>query len=366
MVRLIKEEALGLDVASHGELWLALQHGAEPERMTFHGNIKSRPALELAIERGISHIVVDSIPEIDDLEMVAQSRGRPVAVLVRLNLGVGLEGDPKYTTGTADSKFGLSVLDGAARAAIARLRASESLHLRGVHFHLGSQIHRVTPHRWALRRLGELLETEALASNWRPDVVVTGGGMSAKYTDDDQPPSPDDWAAAIVDSFVQHVAWRCNPDVTLGIEPGRSIVAESGTTLYTVGVVKDVALEQGGYRRYVIVDGGLSDNPRPLAYGAKHNVVNASAAESPPEDLVRISGSHCEADTIIPEGMLAPVDRGSVIAVKCTGAYSHAMSSNFNYFLRPSVVLVSGGTARLILRRETLHDLMLREPLLRA
>lgn len=353
MLRLASEQGLGIDAMSVGELALAGRAGVPPEAVTFHGVVKTCDDLEQAVTVGVGHVVIDSVEEVDDLIEMAARLGRQQPVLLRINPAVAVVTDPRYRASGGDSKFGLSVADGAAsRAAFASL-ASGHLRLDGIHFHLGSQLTSVTPYAEAMSAVAGFLDQ---VPGWRPGRVVVGGGMGVRYGDGPVLPLPCQWAASITSAFRHRLAPRCAPDVVLGIEPGRAVVAEHGTTLYTVGTVKRSHDRPGAVM--LVVDGGLSDNPRPLMYSAVHDVVAAAAPREPGSEVADIYGRHCETDLLFAGVRLPPVRRGDVLAVRTTGAYTHCMASNYNRFLRPAVVFARDGASRLVVRRETVTDLL--------
>ncbi len=359
MIRLAESENLGFDVISEGELVLALESGADPAGISLHGNYKSTSQIELAVRRGVGRIVIDSLDEIEPIADAASAASRRQSVLLRVNPEVGGVTDKRYETGSVDSKFGLALRDGSARAALERASAAPSLAVDGIHFHLGSQIGALAPFAAAMANTAEFIRTEA--GGWTPKRVVLGGGMAARYSPTDVFPSPEKWAAELSTAFRSELAALCREDVTLAIEPGRSIAAENGVTLYTVGPIKAVHGANKKIDAFVTVDGGISDNPRPLMYSAHHEVLHASAADAPPEWVVEVCGHHCETDTLSPAAALPSVVPGDVLVVQTTGAYTHSMASNYNGFTRPAVVFAGNGRARIVRRRETLDDLMCAE-----
>ncbi|WP_246183449.1 diaminopimelate decarboxylase [Paenibacillus methanolicus] len=357
MVQLVREEGMSLDVVSEGELRLALWAGAPASRITFHGNYKTADEIKLAVASGVRTLVVDCLEEVQLIELEARSQGKLQAVDVRLNLGINVYSDPKYTTGHLESKFGLTIHDGAAHRAIEAILQSASLMLRGIHFHLGSQIQDVKYHQQALEQLAAFIQDVTGAYGWKPSSITMGGGMGVNYSGHATPPTPRQWADGVMPVFREKVAPLCEEGVVFGIEPGRSVVAEYGTTLYTVGPIKSVP-ESQDVRAFLSIDGGLSDNPRPIMYEAHHHVLAAACPGSEGNDLkpVRIFGRHCETDMMMERVHLPEVATGDVLAVQCTGAYTYAMSNHYNRFMRPAVVFVREGQSRLAIRRETFED----------
>ncbi|MFD4033008.1 diaminopimelate decarboxylase [Streptomyces sp. NPDC058637] len=358
MVRLATEEGLSLDVVSAGELRLALWAGASPSKITFHGNYKTREDIELAVGSRVRSLVIDCLDEIDLIDRQAREDGQVQAVDIRLNLGIDIHTDPKYTTGSVESKFGLRIRTGDATAAVARVLERDNLRLRGLHFHLGAQVLDTKFHQQALSELGEFIRAVTAVSSWKPESVTVGGGMGVNYDGMSSPPSPEEWARDLLSVFGEQVAPHCAPDVMFGIEPGRSVIAEAGVTLYTVGPTK-----RNGAHRLVAVDGGLSDNPRPIMYRSVHNVVLPSNPELRDVELhdVTIFGRHCETDKLIDGVRLPDLSPGEVLAVQCTGAYTHSMFNQHNRFDKPPVVFVRDGGSRLVVRREQFPDTILTE-----
>jgi diaminopimelate decarboxylase len=328
--RLMAEEGLACDVASGGELHLALEAGYDPALLYMHGNNKSEAELADAIERGVGHIVVDSFDEIDRLV------GRSHRVLLRVTPAIEAGTHSYIQTGQADSKFGFT-LDEVPRAVE---RCGEAgLELRGLHAHLGSQIFALD----VFERLAELL---GRMGDW--PLLNLGGGLAVAYTSADEPPSIDDY----VDALLR----RAPADATVLCEPGRSLVANACVTAYAVGTVKRIP----GVRTYVAVDGGMSDNLRPMLYGARYEAEVADRFGG--EELCTVVGKHCESgDVLVRDVPLSDPRPGDVLVVPATGAYGHAMANNYNALPRPPVVFCKGGDARLVVRRETYDDLTLRD-----
>jgi diaminopimelate decarboxylase len=353
MLRLASEEGLGVDVMSPGELSLAGRALVPPGAITYHGVAKTAEEIGQAVAARAGHLVIDSIEEVEEIAAAAARTGRRQPVLARINPGVSVATDPKYCTSGGQSKFGLAIGHGMAHRAVQAALASPHLRLDGLHFHLGSQIMDSGPFVQAMKVTAAFL---ADFPQWRPAMVVVGGGMGVRYGGGPVPPSPGDWAAAIAGAFSHLLAPACAPDVVLGIEPGRSVVAGHGSTLYTVGAVKRDSGRPG--EATVVVDGGLSDNPRPLMYSAVHDVVPASASPGQATETTRIYGRHCETDLLFDGVTLPRTSRGDVLVVRDTGAYTYCMASNYNRFARPAVVFARGGASRLVVRRETLDDVL--------
>ncbi len=356
MLELVVQEGLGLDVVSEGELALALHVAIPPHRVTVHGNYKSDSQIQSAVDNGVGRIVIDSLGEAARVAAAARRAGRRQKVLVRVNPGVSIDTDTRYNTGGADSKFGLSLADGAAQRGLAEALAEDALETEGVHFHLGSQIQTPEPYLEAMARTARFLRDAP--GGWRPRRVVLGGGMAARYGPADSPPTPETWADSLSEGFNAQLLAQCDPRVTMAIEPGRAISAENGLTLYTVGPVKAASAGSKPISVFASVDGGLSDNPRSILCAVQHQVQLASAAASPATITAEICGRHCGNDTLLPAVNLPDIHPGDILAVKSTGAYTHCMANNYNRFPRPAVVFVSGGHSQLVIRRETIVDLM--------
>jgi diaminopimelate decarboxylase len=343
--KLFAEEGLSVDVASGGELHIALAAGFDPARIHMHGNNKSDEEILMAARAGIGHLILDSFDEIERCERLLDG---PMQVLIRVTPGIKPSTHDYITTGQLDSKFGFGMGDGdeAARA-IERVLASDKLDLVGLHAHIGSQIFELEPYRLAIAALGEL------AGDWCK-VVDVGGGLGVAYTEDDAPPAIDDYVGV----KVAGVRAVFGEGVRMMIEPGRSLVANAGVTAYRVGTVKEIP----GIRTYVAVNGGMSDNLRPMLYGSRYEALIADRATAEPDTLVTIAGMHCESgDVLVRDAMLAGPAVGDVLVTPATGAYGHAMASNYNGVTRPPVIFCSGGEARVVVRRETFDDLTARD-----
>lgn len=354
MCRIAQQEGLGLDVASAGELYTALRADFPPEQICLHGNFKSEQELVMALEAGVGRIVVDSEPELDQINVLAEERGLRASILIRANPDVKPKTHTSIQTGQIDSKFGLGISTGHALRAVRRALELPHLHLLGLHCHIGSQVLGVRAFEVAAEMMVSFLAEIRRSTGVTLRELNLGGGLGIRYVFDDDPPSIEEYARAICQAVHRAAAEHDFPIPKIMQEPGRSIVGEAGLTLYTVGVVKEIP----GVRTYVSVDGGLSDNPRPEMYDAEYVAVVANKAHQEATQLVTIAGKHCESDTLIHETHVAPIQPGDLLAVQSTGAYNYAMASNYNRFPRPAVVLVRNGQAELIVKRETLEDLI--------
>jgi len=349
MARLAHEEGMHLDVASGGELHVALSAGLPADHLVLHGNNKSTEELASALSLGVGRIVVDSFDEVARLGgLLESSPPAPVRpkVLVRVTPGVEAHTHEFVRTGQEDSKFGFSVSSGAAAEAVATLELLPGVELVGVHAHIGSQVFDASSFEQAAEVLGAFFAPLGL-----PELVV-GGGLGVPYVNGESAPTMAEWAAATREACAKA---GVDPATRVSAEPGRAIVATAGMTLYTVGTVKHLP----GIRTYVSVDGGMSDNPRPVLYGSGYEAFLPRAATASRPRPVRVVGKHCESgDLVVPDAFLPDdLEVGDILATPVTGAYGYAMASNYNKVPRPAVVFVSDGAARVAVRRETLEDL---------
>ncbi|WP_165637026.1 diaminopimelate decarboxylase [Mycolicibacterium diernhoferi] len=364
IARWVHQEGLSLDVATGGELAVALHADFPAERITVHGNNKSVEELTAAVNAGVGHIVIDSEIEIERLEAVAGAAGVVQDVLVRVTPGVEAHTHEFISTAHEDQKFGLSLASGAAMEAVRRVFATDNLRLVGLHCHVGSQIFDVSGFEIAARRLlGLLADVVAefgVEKTAQMSILDLGGGLGISYLPQDDPPPMKELADKLKAIVTNEAAAVGLPTPTLVVEPGRAIAGPGTITLYEVGTVKDVATSPTAHRRYVSVDGGMSDNIRPALYAAEYDARLVSRVSDGSAVLARIVGKHCESGDIIVRDTWVSDDLGpgDLLAVAATGAYCYSMSSRYNMLRRPAVVAVKDGTARLILRRETIEDLL--------
>ena len=357
------EEGLGIDVATGGELAVALAAGVPGDRLLLHGNNKSREEIRRALGAGVGRIVVDSLAEVDRVAEVARDLGVRPCVLVRVTVGVEAHTHEFIATAHEDQKFGLSLASGAALEAIRRVVEIPDLDFRGLHSHIGSQIFDAAGFEVAASRLVGLMG-ELQAEGVEVAELNLGGGMGIAYVSDDDPLEVGAMAKAI-EAIVDGACARAGLRVPrLAFEPGRAIVGPAGVTLYEVGTVKPVVLDHGHERVYVSVDGGMSDNIRTALYDADYTVVLASRVSSVDPVLCRVVGKHCESGDVIVRDAWLPGDvrEGDLLAVAATGAYCRSMSSQYNYLPRPAVVGVRQGACSVVLRRETEQDLLALDP----
>lgn len=360
VARWVAEEGLCLDVCSNGELSVALRAGVDPARIGYHGNNKTAMELRRAVHAGVGRIIVDSFHEIERLADVAAQLGVTQGVMVRVTAGVEAHTHEFIATAHEDQKFGFSISSGAALEAVRQVLGYASLELRGLHSHIGSQIFDTSGWEVAGRRVLALhARIGAELGHVLPELDL-GGGFGIAYTTQDDPADP----AVLGDQITKIVTAECAAlgiEVPhLSIEPGRAIVGPAMCTVYTVGTVKQVELDAGAMRTYVSVDGGMSDNLRPALYDADYSCTLASRSSSAAPVLARVVGKHCESGDIVVKDEFLPGDvaPGDLLAVPGTGAYGRSMASNYNHALRPPVVAVKDGVARVVVRRETEDDLL--------
>ncbi|GLZ54743.1 diaminopimelate decarboxylase [Actinomycetospora sp. NBRC 106378] len=374
VARWVADEGLGLDVCSEGELATALRAGFPVERITMHGNNKSVGELDAALEAGVGRVVVDSFAEIARLDDLARRRDRVADVMVRVTVGVEAHTHEFIATAHEDQKFGFSLAGGDAAEAARRVLKSRGLRLVGLHSHIGSQIFDAGGFELAARRvvglLADIRAEHGDLADTASALVDLGGGMGIAYTTADQPRTAS-WLAGELHAIVGRECARAGiPVPRIAVEPGRAIAGPGTVTLYTVGTIKDVELGGGARRRYVSVDGGMSDNIRTALYDAAYDcrLVSRSAATAEPGAanpggdtpvLCRVVGKHCESGDVVVRDCWLPADLapGDLLAVGATGAYCYAMASAYNKVPRPAVVVVRDGADRTMLRRETLDDL---------
>ncbi len=359
VLQVVASEGLLIDVASGGELHTALAAGIDPSRIVLHGNNKSLAELDRALEVGVGRIVVDAMEELERLDGLARARGVRAPVLLRITPGIDAHTHEYVRTGHDDAKFGFTLSLGLADAALARTLELDALELVGIHAHIGSQVFGVDAFVANAETMIDLV------ARWRDEhgvelaEVDLGGGMGIAYSADDAPVEIATLAEAMLAAVRARAEAHGLATPRVLVEPGRAIVGSTTLTLYRIGVVKDLP----GLSRWVAVDGGMSDNIRPALYGATHPVTLANRASDAPDGPVRLVGKHCESGDVL--GVDLPlagdVVAGDLLAMAATGAYTEAMASNYNRLPRPAAVLVEGGAARVIVRRETLDDLVRRD-----
>jgi diaminopimelate decarboxylase len=356
IVRWLKEEGLNLDVCSGGELTTALDAGMPAERIAFHGNNKSEGEIRRAVEAGVGRIVLDSFQEIVRVAHIAQELGKRQRVQIRVTVGVEAHTHEFIATAHEDQKFGIALAGGQAAEAVRRALKLDGLELIGIHSHIGSQIFDMAGFEVSARRVVQLLAEVRDEHGVELPEIDLGGGLGIAYTSEDDPREPHDIAKALSEIVTRECEAAKLRTPRISVEPGRAIVGPTAFTLYEVGTVKPLE----GLRTYVSVDGGMSDNIRTALYDAEYSVALVSRRSDAEPMLVRVVGKHCESGDIIVRDAFLPADTapGDLLAVPATGAYCRSMASNYNHALRPPVVAVKGGAARVIVRRETEEDLL--------
>lgn len=359
VARIVEQEGLDIDVASGGELYTVLTAGFPAERVLYHGNYKSDEEIAMGLDAGVGRFVVDNVHELRRLSAAAASRGVDQAILLRVTPGIDPHTHRRIRTGQEDSKFGVNISDGSALAAIREALGLPGIALKGIHCHVGSQLLDAQSHLDAIDVMVEFLATVARETGTVLGELDLGGGLGVRYLPEHNPPTYAQFADALCTALEAAFEKHGVAPPLLMHEPGRALVAEAGTTLYTTGPAKTVGIpEAPGTRTYVAVDGGMSDNPRPQLYDSVYSCLIANRAEQPKDAVVTIAGKHCETDILIWNTPVGEVRDGDILAVQTTGAYNHAMASNYNRFRRPAVVLVADGAADVIYARESWDDLI--------
>lgn len=353
--QVMKEEGLSLDVVSGGELFTALRAKFPPEKIHFHGNNKSRDELKMALDANIGCIVVDNFDELLALRELTKERKQRMAILLRVTPGIEAHTHTYITTGQQDSKFGFDLGNGQADEAFQLVAEDDYIEVLGLHCHIGSQIFETNGFVAAAEKLLLKMQQWNEKYQYTCPVLNLGGGFGIRYTEEDEPLSPEIYVKEMVLAIQRLSSESAFPLPEIWIEPGRSLVGDAGTTLYTIGTQKKIP----GTRHYVAVDGGMSDNIRPALYQAKYDAKVANRMAEPATQTVTIAGKCCESgDKLIEDLVLPEVEEGDILAMFSTGAYGYAMASNYNRLPRPAVVFVEDGQSQLVIRRETYEDLV--------
>ena len=353
--RIAMEEGIGADVVSLGEMYTARTVGFPMDKVCFHGNNKTRRELEAALDWGVTRIVVDNLTELRTLSALAAEKGRTAEILLRIKPGIDAHTHNFIRTGQIDSKFGLALETGEAMEGVKEALAADCVHLRGIHCHIGSQIFSVEPFVHAAEVMMDFLGQIKAETGAELSELNLGGGFGILYTDEDEPVPFQDYLGPVSEAVKASAEKLGLPQPFVLIEPGRAIVGEAGTTLYTVGSVKEIP----GIRTYVSVDGGMGDNPRYILYQAKYDMILANRADEAATERVTVAGRCCESGDLIGEDVpLAPARPGDLLAVFATGAYNYSMASRYNRASVPPVVMVKDGASRVVVRGETLEDLV--------
>ncbi len=353
--KMAKEEGLGVDVVSGGELYTAVKAGFDPEKIVFHGNNKSYDEIKMAIDLGVGRLVVDGEGEIEMIDSISREKGVKTRILIRVKPGVDAHTHQFISTGQIDCKFGFAIENGEAIDFIKKALTFETVEIMGLHCHIGSQIFLFEPFKCCAEIMMNFYAQLKDELGLRLPELNLGGGFGIKYIEDDTPVSYEGYIEA-VSGVIRDICKAEDLEVPfIYMEPGRSIVGDAGTTLYTVGTIKDIE----HVRKYVSIDGGMADNPRYILYGSEYDGVLANRANDPVAETVTICGKCCESGDIIIENCRLPkAERGDIMAIMSTGAYNYSMSSNYNRIPRPPVVMVKDGQSRVIVKRETYDDII--------
>ncbi|MFW2489280.1 diaminopimelate decarboxylase [Clostridium chromiireducens] len=355
MCKLLKEEKMHLDVVSGGELYTAHKAGFPLEKVMFHGNNKTLDEIQLGVKLGVGNFVVDNCYEMEMLNNIAKEYNKVQDIYLRITPGIEAHTHEYIKTGQIDSKFGFAPVGTVIEDAIKKAISLESINLAGIHCHIGSQIFDLEPYADAVEIMLELVRNTKDNLGYLIKEVDFGGGFGVYYTKDDEPKTTEEYCKTIINKVDEVCARTGQERPILTIEPGRSIVANAGLTLYTVGSIKEIP----GIRTYVSVDGGMTDNIRPALYNAEYECILANKVSEVSEETVTISGKCCESGDILLENVKLPqVESGDILAIMTTGAYGYSMSSNYNKIPKPAVVMVKDNEARLICKRESYEDLL--------
>lgn len=355
MCRLVEDEGLSLDVVSEGELHTALQAGFPAERIHFHGNNKTPQEIIMAMDAKIGCFVVDNFVELHLLQAIAEEKRQKVKILFRVTPGVSAHTHEYISTGQQDSKFGFDLANGSAYQAIQEASSMKNIEILGLHSHIGSQIFETEGFKMAVAKVMEFAVKVRSELGMTFKVINLGGGFGIRYVDGDAPLPIADYVKAITEDITHTFNAHQYPVPEIWIEPGRSIIGDAGTTLYTVGTYKDIP----GIRKYIAVDGGMTDNPRPALYESLYEAMLANRANEPGEEVVSVAGKCCESgDMLIWDLKLPKAESGDILAVACTGAYNYSMASNYNRLRRPAVVFVKDGKADVVVKRESFGDIV--------
>jgi diaminopimelate decarboxylase len=355
MIQLAEEEGLSLDVVSGGELYTALAAGFPVERIHFHGNNKSRQELEMALDHGIGCIVIDNFYEIELLKEISNEKNVKVNILLRVTPGIEAHTHDYILTGQEDSKFGFGLQNGQAEEALKMVLHFENFEVLGLHCHIGSQIFETTGFLLAARKIVDKMHSWKESLSFEAKVLNLGGGFGIRYTKEDEPLQPSHYVSEIIKEVIHLTEQYSLKMPEIWIEPGRSLVGDAGITLYQVGSSKEVP----GVRKYLAVDGGMSDNIRPALYHAKYEAVLANRPFAKTNETVSIAGKACESgDMLIWNLPLPESEEEDILAVFCTGAYGYSMANNYNRLPRPAVVFVENGKSSLVVKRESYEDLI--------
>lgn len=355
MCRIVAEEGLSLDVMTGGEMFIAFEAGMDPKRLYMHGNNKTVQELEMALANDIGFIVIDSFDELELADRLAGVSGRKAKILLRITPGIKPSTHSFVQTGQIDSKFGFGLHEGLAMRAVKTALEARNLELCGLHFHIGSQIFALHSYGKTIEILADFVTEIKADTGFEVGILNAGGGLGVKYKAEDEPSTIDDFAETIIGHVRSEFDARGLVQPRIMVEPGRSIVANACITAYRIGTVKHIP----GIRTYVSVDGGMSDNLRPMLYDSKYEVVLANRFQETADTTVTVAGKHCESGDILVKDALIPAPRtGDILITPATGAYGYVMANNYNRQPRPAVLFVKDGTERIVIRRETYEDFL--------
>lgn len=355
MYQLAKQEGAAIDVVSAGELYIALKAGFPMEKVNFHGNNKSLFELEMAVKNHVGRIMIDNFHEIELLSRVLKENKTNIDVVLRITPGISAHTHEYDQTGQVDSKFGFDLDSGQADEALKQVLNEPRMNPLGLHAHIGSQIFELNGFKMAAKKLVQVAASWREKYNFIAQVINVGGGFGIKYVEKDEPLKPEEFVKAIIATIKEETAKVNLPMSEIDIEPGRSIVGPAGYSLYTVGSSKVVS----GLTPYVTVDGGMGDNIRPALYGAEYEAILANDPNQQADEVINLAGKYCESgDILIKNAHLPSLHAGDIIAILDTGAYGYSMASNYNRNPRPAVVFAENGKAKLVIKRESLEDLV--------
>ena len=355
LYKIIAEEGMGIDVVSGGELYTAIKANFPMDKIYFHGNNKTQSEIKLGIDHNIGCFVIDNEHELGIIQSLARESGKKVKALLRITPGVSGHTHEYISTGQIDSKFGFSIHESVALDAVKKVLKCPNIHFAGVHCHIGSQIYRIEAYREAVKVMTDLARQIKLEFGVEIEELNMGGGFGVFDHDGNKPVDIVDFIETIMTTIEEQCIIKDIKRPRILIEPGRWIVGEAGITLYTIGAIKEIK----GIRKYVSVDGGMTDNPRHALYKAIYRAVVANKALEANQEIVTIAGKCCESGDILIRNLKTPImESGDILAVYGTGAYNYSMSSNYNRMTRPALVMVNNGDSRVIVRRETYEDLL--------
>ena len=355
MCRIMKEEGIGLDVVSIGELYTAVKSGADCEKICFHGNNKTDEELEYAVEMKVGRIIVDNVYELERLDKIAEKKRVKAGIMFRIKPGIDAHTHDFIRTGQIDSKFGFALETGEAMEAVKKALSCENINLKGLHCHIGSQIFDIDPFTEAAKVMLTFISDIKNETGHEIIELNLGGGFGIKYTEENDPVPYESYMEKVSEVFIDSCKKLGIKLPFIIIEPGRSMSGPAGITLYTCGGVKDIP----NVRTYVSIDGGMTDNPRYALYQSEYEAIVANKASETKDTIVTLAGKCCESGDLIGEGMpLQKAEPGDIIAVCATGAYNYSMASNYNRIQKPAVVMVNNGDSRIIVKRETLDDII--------